>query len=73
MTNFQPELWVEGADASVKFYAAAFGAVTLHRVGEGEHGWRVGRIVDPYGHEWEIGRPVGAWPTTEAIAARRKP
>jgi len=23
-----------------------------------EHGWRVGRIVDPYGHEWEIGRPL---------------
>lgn len=22
-----------------------------------EHGWRLGRVVDPYGHEWEIGRP----------------
>ena len=21
-----------------------------------EHGWRVGRVVDPFGHEWEIGR-----------------
>ena len=21
-----------------------------------EHGWRVGRIVDPFGHEWEIAR-----------------
>lgn len=27
-----------------------------------EHGWRVGRIVDPYGHEWEIGKPLGVWP-----------
>jgi PhnB protein len=27
-----------------------------------EHGWRLGRIVDPSGHEWEIGRPLGAWP-----------
>ena len=27
-----------------------------------EHGWRVGRIIDPCGHEWEIGRPIGAWP-----------
>jgi PhnB protein len=27
-----------------------------------EHGWRLGRIVDPFGHEWEIGRPVRAWP-----------
>jgi PhnB protein len=27
-----------------------------------EHGWRVGRIVDPFGHEWEIGVPLGPWP-----------
>ena len=27
-----------------------------------EHGWRIGRIIDPFGHEWEIGRPIGAWP-----------
>lgn len=24
-----------------------------------EHGWRLGRIIDPFGHEWEIGRPLG--------------
>ena len=23
-----------------------------------EHGWRLGRVVDPHGHEWEIGRPL---------------
>ena len=23
-----------------------------------EYGWRLGRVVDPYGHHWEIGRPV---------------
>jgi PhnB protein len=27
-----------------------------------EHGWRLGRIVDPFGHEWEIGTPLGTWP-----------
>ncbi|MHB8694131.1 MAG: VOC family protein [Solirubrobacteraceae bacterium] len=27
-----------------------------------EHGWQLGRIVDPFGHEWEIGRPLGEWP-----------
>ena len=27
-----------------------------------EHGWRLGRIVDPFGHHWEIGRPLGEWP-----------
>jgi PhnB protein len=29
-----------------------------------EHGWRLGRIVDPFGHEWEIGKPLGSWPPT---------
>lgn len=24
-----------------------------------EHGWLIGRVVDPFGHEWEIGRPLG--------------
>jgi predicted enzyme related to lactoylglutathione lyase len=27
-----------------------------------EHGWRLARIVDPFGHEWEIGTPLGTWP-----------
>ena len=27
-----------------------------------EHGWRLGRIIDPFGHEWEIGAPLGTWP-----------
>ncbi|HEX3519861.1 MAG TPA: hypothetical protein VHT29_12590 [Solirubrobacteraceae bacterium] len=27
-----------------------------------EHGWLLGRIVDPFGHHWEIGRPLGPWP-----------
>jgi PhnB protein len=29
-----------------------------------EHGWRLGRIIDPFGHEWEIGKPLGPWPPT---------
>lgn len=23
-----------------------------------EHGWKLGRILDPFGHHWEIGHPV---------------
>lgn len=23
-----------------------------------DYGWRLGRVVDPYGHHWEIGRPL---------------
>lgn len=27
-----------------------------------EHGWLLGRLVDPFGHHWEVGRPLGEWP-----------
>jgi PhnB protein len=37
--------------------AVAAGAKEVHAVQEG-HGWRVGRVVDPFGHHWEIGRPL---------------
>jgi PhnB protein len=23
-----------------------------------DYGWRLGRLVDPFGHHWEIGRPL---------------
>jgi PhnB protein len=127
MTSIQPELWVDAPTAAIAFYEAAFDAIVVHRVGDGddivaqlaigeaafwvappsasmkrlspraidgttsrmllvvadpeevlrqavaagatesspvsdEHGWRVGRIVDPFGHEWEIGIPVRPWP-----------
>jgi PhnB protein len=42
-------------------HAVAAGATETSPVGD-EHGWRLGRIVDPFGHEWEIGVPLGAWP-----------
>jgi len=34
------------------------GAAEVSPVSE-EHGWRVGRLVDPFGHQWEIGREIG--------------
>ncbi len=33
------------------------GASEVFPVGE-EHGWRLGRVVDPFGHHWEIGRQL---------------
>ena len=33
------------------------GASQIFPIGE-EHGWRLGRIVDPFGLHWEIGHPV---------------
>ena len=34
------------------------GASEVFPVGEG-YGWRLGRLMDPFGHHWEIGRPLG--------------
>ena len=33
------------------------GATAVFPVGE-EHGWRLGRLIDPFGLHWEIGREV---------------
>jgi PhnB protein len=41
--------------------AVAAGATESSPVSN-EHSWRLGRIIDPFGHEWEIGAPLGAWP-----------
>jgi PhnB protein len=68
--NFSPES-VGGATArmllivddpeAVLAQAVAAGASELAPVSE-EHGWRLGRIKDPFGHHWEIGAPIGQWP-----------
>jgi PhnB protein len=41
--------------------AVAAGA-RLVRPATDEHGWRLGRIEDPFGHHWEIARPRRTWP-----------
>jgi len=53
-------LLVEDPDRVVR-QAVAAGAAESSPVNN-EHGWRLGRIIDPFGHEWEIGLPLGAWP-----------
>ncbi len=37
--------------------AVAAGATVVWPVGN-QYGWRLGRIVDPFGHHWEIGKPL---------------
>ena len=37
--------------------AMAAGCKEIYPVTE-EYGWRIGRVVDPYGHHWEIGKPL---------------
>ena len=49
-------LSVDDPDAVYK-RALEAGATPITPVYEG-HGWRIGRIADPSGHHWEIGRPL---------------
>lgn len=68
--NFSPEslaggtvrmlLVVDDPDAVVE-RALSAGAIEVSAVDE-EHGWRLGRIEDPFGHHWEIGKPLIPWP-----------
>ncbi|OLC04684.1 MAG: glyoxalase [Gemmatimonadetes bacterium 13_1_40CM_69_22] len=39
--------------------ALAAGARAVVAVEEA-YGWRLGRVVDPFGHHWEIGRPLAS-------------
>lgn len=66
--NFSPETLGGGtvrmiltlADPDATFaQALAAGAQTIFAVEEA-YGWRVGRLVDPFGHHWEIGHPLAA-------------
>lgn len=66
--NFSPESLGGGsvrmiltvADPDAVFAQALMaGATEVFPVGE-EYGWRLGRVVDPFGHHWEIGRPLVA-------------
>ena len=47
--------------AAVIERAVGLGATELSPAHE-EHGWLLGRIEDPFGHRWEIGRPLRDWP-----------
>jgi uncharacterized glyoxalase superfamily protein PhnB len=51
--------------AAVLARAVAAGAREVHPAEEA-HGWLLGRVEDPFGHHWEIGRPLGAWPPPKA-------
>ena len=65
--NFSPEslgggsvrmvMIVEDPDAAFE-RAVIAGANVVWPVSNQPYGWRVGRIVDPFGHHWEIGRPL---------------
>ncbi len=63
--NFSPEtlgggtvrmvMVVENPDAAFD-RAVAAGATVVVPVAN-QYGWRLGRVADPFGHHWEIGKP----------------
>ena len=65
--NFSPEtvgggtvrmvMVVEDPDTAFA-RAVEAGACVVSPVIDQPYGWRVGRIVDPFGHHWEIGKPL---------------
>src|ERR1700735_5138525 len=38
--------------------AVKAGARVVSPMKDERYGWRIGRIVDPFGHHWEIGKPL---------------
>jgi len=49
-------------DPEAVFHHAVTAGATPTAPLANEHGWRLARITDPFGHQWEIGRPLGTWP-----------
>jgi PhnB protein len=68
--NFSPESLAGGTvrlllrveDPNAVFARALeLGATQIAPLSE-EHGWLLGRLADPFGHHWEIGKPLISWP-----------
>jgi PhnB protein len=68
--NFSPETVGGGTvrmlliddDPDAAIARAVDAGATLGYAAEDRHGWRLGRIEDPFGHSWEIGKPLIPWP-----------
>lgn len=68
--NYSPEsvggstirmlLIVDDPQAAIE-RAVAAGATQVYPPAK-QHGWLLGRVYDPFGHHWEIGKPLVPWP-----------
>jgi PhnB protein len=64
--NFSPETLNGGtvrmvltiADPDAMFARAVAAGARVITPMEDNYGWRLGRLVDPFGHHWEIGKPL---------------
>jgi PhnB protein len=66
--NFSPEslgggtvrMLLINADPDAAFARAVAAGATIISTVANRHGWRMGRVVDPFGHHWEIAKPLSA-------------
>lgn len=64
--NFSPETLSGGTvrmvmivdDPDEAFEKAVAAGAKIVRPMSSDHGWRLGRVVDTFGHHWEIGKPL---------------
>ena len=64
--NFSPESLGGGTvrmvmivkDPDAAFARAVAAGATIVVPVDNRYGWRLGRVVDPFGHHWEIGKPL---------------
>ncbi len=64
--NFSPETLGGGTvrmvmvfdDPDAAFDQAVSAGATVVTPMANDYGWRLGRVADPYGHHWEIGKPL---------------
>ena len=64
--NFSPETLGGGSvrmvmvvsEPDAVFARAVLAGASVIWPVQDQHGWRLGRVVDPFGHHWEIGRPL---------------
>src|SRR3954470_23303752 len=64
--NFSPETLGGGTvrmvmivnDPDAAFAKAVSAGATAVWPVANQYGWRLGRVVDPFGHHWEIGKPL---------------
>src|SRR5262245_22558863 len=64
--NFSPETLGGGTirmvmvvdDPDSAFDQAVKAGATIVTPMANNYGWRLGRVADPYGHHWEIGKPL---------------
>jgi PhnB protein len=64
--NFSPEtlgggsvrMVVTTAEPDSMFVRAVDAGARVVAPMDNQYGWRLGRVMDPFGHHWEIGRPL---------------